>query len=102
MVVALEGMLGRAPGIVQGHAARHAEMDDQRLAVVEAHQHVFRAPVDCGDGAAFDLRRELRRQLDPQVLAPLDQAGDAMADHARDEAAADGFDLRQLGHGLLV
>ena len=52
------------------------------------------------DGAALDLGGEARRQRHPQVLAALGQAGDAMADHARDQAAADGFDFGQLGHGL--
>ena len=75
-------------------------MDDQGLAVVEPKQQILGAPVDGRDGAAFDLGREARRQRHPQVLAALDQAGDAMADHARDQAAADGFDFRQLGHGV--
>ena len=58
MVVPLEGMLGGARGVVQGHAARHAEMGDQGVAVVEPDQQVFRPPVDGQDRAALDpLRR---------------------------------------------
>ena len=48
------------------------------------------------------LWREARRQRDAQVLAALGQANDALADHARNEAAADGFDFGQLGHAAQV
>ena len=52
MVVPLERMLGGARGIVQGHAARHAEMDDQgvgrRRAGAAGTWPAGRWPAPCG------------------------------------------------------
>ena len=46
VIVPIERMIGGACRIVQGHAARHAEMGDQGLAVVEANQQVLRPSID--------------------------------------------------------
>ena len=100
MVVPLERMLGGARRVVQGHAARHAEMGDQGVAVVEPEQQVFRPPVDGQHRAALDPLGEPGRQRHPEVAAALDEANDAPADQSRNETAADGFDLGQLGHVL--
>ena len=100
MVVPLERMFGGTRRVVQGHAARHAEMGDQGVAVIEAEQQVFRPAVDGLHPTAFDTLRELGRQRHPKVAPALDEANDAPADQSRNETASDGFDLGQLGHVL--
>src|SRR5262249_5871 len=98
MVVALERMLGGARRVVQGHAARHAEMGDQGVAIVEPQQQVFCPAVDAQDPPSFDTFGELLRQGHPQIAPALDQADDASPYKLGRETAAHGFDFGQLGH----
>jgi len=102
MVVPVERMLGGAPGIVERHAARHAEMGDQRIAVVQSEEKVLGPPVDRPDRAALDLLGELHRHRHAEVAPVLQQPHDAPTDHPGHQATADGFDLGKLRHGSRV
>jgi hypothetical protein len=78
--------------------AAHAEVHDQRLAVVERCDQVFAAAVDVQHPAALEPRGEVGGQRKAQVVAALLNAGNADARHHRLKAPADGLDLWQLRH----
>jgi hypothetical protein len=86
-------MFGGTGRIVQRHAARHAEMGDQGVAVIEAEQQIFRPAVDAQHPTALDALRKPGRQGHPKVAPALDEANDAPSDQSRDETATDGFYL---------
>ena len=64
-------------GIVQGHAAGHAEMGDQGLAVIQPDQEIFGAPIDRSHDAALDPLGKALGQRHPEVAAALHEADKA-------------------------
>ena len=98
VIVPVQRMGEGAFRVVQGHASGHAEMGDQRLAVVEPQQQVLRASVDGADDPPLDPARKTRGQGHPQILAALLQAYDAAAHQPRHQPAPDGLYFRKFRH----
>ena len=99
-------LLGRRVRVVEGaelrpgdeEPARHAEVQDQRLAAVEVGEQVLRAPPERRDPAAGEPLGQPRREGPAQVgAADLGARDDAPGKHGL-EAAADRLDLRQFRH----
>src|SRR6185295_5439650 len=81
---------------------RHAEMDDADIAGFELDQEILGAPADIVDAPPLEPPAEIARERNAQILPPELDAGDALAFQRRRQAAADGFDFGQLGHGAKV
>ncbi len=78
---------------------RHAEMDDEGLAIVEADAQILRAPREARDLAPLETLGEARRERDTQIGPRQPNAGDPPSDEGWLEAAAHGFDFRSSGIG---
>ena len=89
---------GRPQVLADGHPARHAEMDDQHLIVVQMDQDVFGAPPDGDDPAAGQPLDHAVGERDAQIGPALLDPGQHPPLHLHGEPAADGFDFRQFGH----
>ncbi len=85
-------------GALDPERARHSEMRDQNLPVIEVEQQIFGAPRQRGDGPAFEARREAGRKGKTQILAPHLGGRDPVAQQSGLQPAADGFDFGKFGH----
>ena len=83
--------------IDHAQAAGHAEVDEERGAVVDFQQQILRAPGDAADRATFDFQDVFRNRL-AQIVAADDHLCDPRSCHIRLDAAAGGFDFGELGH----
>ena len=85
----------------QPELARHAEVREDRRAVVERQPQVLTAPPRIDDRPAGERTNEVEcaRQMAPDRsrMQHFDRV-DRSTDRPRGEALADRFDLRQLGH----
>jgi len=90
---------GQCAGFAEGKAARHAQMDDQHLAVVEIGEDVFAAPLQPLEAPARHARGKTFRERDTQRLPARLGVGDALAEKALLQAAPDGFHFGQFWHG---
>lgn len=86
----------------QRQATAHPEMDRQPLATLDPDQQVLAAPLEGLDPPPGE--RAERAAVEPlsQSLRPDLDALDPAPDEARLEAAAQDFDLGQLGHGAIL
>ena len=89
------GTVSRA-GLRPQQLARHAEVDDQRVAVVELHDQVLPPPLDARELAAVELLGEqLALPVPPDAAHPVDlDRLDLLADDLLFEIAANHLDLR--------
>ena len=94
---ALEGALS---AVHDGETARHAKMHDQRLAGGEVGDQIFGPPPQRGEGLPFEPLDEPFGKRKAQIRPPLFHPDQAAAFHDGREAAPDGFDFGQLGHGV--
>lgn len=81
-------------------SAGHAEMHDQRFAGREVRNQIFGPPTQRSEGLAFKPLGESFRKRKAQIGPPLLDPDQAAAFHDGREAAPDGFDFGQLGHGV--
>ncbi len=88
-------------GLLDHHPARHSQMADQDLFVIQVRQNVFRPPRDRGDPAPGQPLGEILRQGKAQRLAALFHAVQAAALQFRPQSAHHGFDFGQLRHSSL-
>ena len=84
--------------IIQAQAARHAEVYDQRCAVIQSQQKIFRAPLDGGHAPAGDFFLKACGNRPAQAALPHDGALNTAADEVGSYTAASGFNFGQLGH----
>ena len=96
-MVVLVGRLVRA-GRHDHHAAGHAEVADQHLAVLEVDEQILGAPPQGGDAAAHHACRKTNGKGNTQVGPALLQRDDAAAFEHGLKAAPHGFDFGQFGH----
>ena len=75
-------------------------MHDEHLAVVETRQEIFRAPVESLDFPPFEPLGEALGQREAQILAPLLDARELVADQDWLKAPSHRLDLWKLRHGL--
>ena len=73
--------------------AGHAEMRDDRLAVIQIDQQVFGATRQRPDAAPSHMPSEIGRERKTQIVAAQLQLLQNSAFHGRREASSDGFDL---------
>ncbi len=85
-------------GALDPERARHSEMRDQNLPVIEVEQQIFGAPRQRGDGPAFEARRKAGREGKAQILAPDFGGHDPVAQQSGLQSSADGFDFGKFGH----
>ena len=83
------------------HPARHAQMDQKRLAGGEVGQDVFRPPPKGVDPCAGQPLGHARRKGPAQIGAVYLCLPDHLTLHHRHKTTADGFNLGQFGHGDL-
>ena len=88
-------------GAVDAEAAGHAEMHHQHLAVVEPGEQVLRPSVERLDLPPGEPLGEIDGERKAQILAPLLDAREAIADQHRLKAHPHGFNLRKFGHSGL-
>ena len=83
---------------INPHPARHAEMDNQRIAAIGLHQAIFGAPVQPGnDSPGQSLAQRLRQR--PAQIGPIgNDTGEALAFPHWGQAAHHGFDFGKFGH----
>jgi hypothetical protein len=96
---------GAQRGVAIGFDAersRHAQMRDQRHAVVEIRNQIFGPAAHRGDPPAFKPRGEVHRKGKPQIRAPLFDPRDHRAFHHRLQSAANGLDFGQFGQIRLL
>lgn len=98
---AVRGMNGEAPG--------HAQMHDEDFAVrpfrglrLQMDEDIFRTAPQMPDPAARQALGETLGQGKAQIGPPLCHMPDHTALHRRREAATDGFNFGQFGHGKEV
>ena len=81
-------------------AARHAEMEDHRVAAIGVDQPIFGAPAEAGDPRAGQPLAQIGRERPAQVGAARLDARDAGGPSSTRLKPADGgFDFGQLRHG---
>ena len=85
-------------GMIDLEAAAHAEMHDEHLTVVEPHQQIFGATIERLDAPSFQPLGKMGGEGKAQILAPLLDRGEPMADENRAQSPPHGLDLRQLRH----
>ena len=73
-------------------------MGDQRVAVVEPKQKIFRAPRERGDPPPREALAKAEGEWKTDVAPPQFDLFDAGSDHRRLKAAPDGLDLGQFRH----
>lgn len=84
--------------LLNAKRTRHAEMRNQRVAVVEIDQQIFGAAAKADDGAAGNPVGESIGKGEAQIAAAQLQLGDAGALHRRRQAAFHRFDFWQFRH----
>src|SRR5262249_34365674 len=99
-------VMGLSRGLVLGihdrQSAWHAQMPEQRAAVLEIDQNVLCAAPYRRDAAALSFALEPLRDRPPQVGSIEVEPGDAPPGHASAEASHDGLDFGKLGHLRLL
>jgi len=73
-------------------------MSDQRRAIVERRDEIFRPAVEADDSPSLQAFGESWRKGKAQIGAPQFHAENARADQNRRQAAPHRLDLRQFGH----
>jgi hypothetical protein len=86
-------------GAIEQQTPRHAEMQQQRVLVVQVTQNVFGAPTEALDPAADQALGETLRQRKTQIGPALVERRDPATTQAGGQRAHGGLDLRQLRHG---
>ena len=84
---------------INAHAPRHAQMDHERLAVIEFGQQVFCAPPQLLDFATRQALGEMGREGHAQVAAAGHDLCEATTRHRGREAHFHRLDFGQFGHG---
>ncbi len=79
--------------------ARHAQMHQEHLARGKIRQQVFGATAETGHGLTLEPRDKILLERKPQVLAPGVRFHNLGSLHHGLQAAADGLDFGQFGHG---
>lgn len=85
-------------GINDSQAARHSEVDDHVMIIVEVNDEVFRASGNTDDLAAFDICEGIRHRL-AQITAANDDFLDRSMLDMRQNPQSSGLHFRQLRHG---
>ncbi|CAM5218925.1 hypothetical protein BTHI11S_00856 [Bosea thiooxidans] len=93
LIIVGPGLARRRAGGLDDEAAAHAQMHDQRLAVVEIRDQVFGAPRQRLDAPPRQPLGEPFRQRKAQIGPTLLDAGEALARHGGLQPAPDGLDL---------
>ncbi len=91
----------RSAGVHDGELAGHAEVDDEKRAIVQVNDDPFSTPTE-------DFDAPVGQQVVPGtkpgpaqlVLAGTLHGDEAPAHEQRSQVADDGLDFRQLGHGV--
>jgi hypothetical protein len=83
--------------------SRHPEVDQERTTRLEPNNQILAAAIDLGDALALELAGDLERVVRPREARIRDlDVLEAPALQRGREPAADGLDLRQLGHDRTV
>ena len=85
-----------------GHPSRHAQVYDERPAVIQCDEDVLGPPSQMQNPAVFKARRHILRKGNPEIPAPDDGTRDRCAFHRRRQPPAHGFNFGQFGHGNKV
>ena len=101
LVMELAGHPRRA-ALRDEEAPGHAEMHDQHLAGGEIGEEVFGAPAERDHLLALEARGEALGKGQAQIRTALLDLVEARADHRGLEAAADGLDFGEFGHGAVT
>ena len=89
-------------GRIDPPAARHAEVEDHRVAAVGVDQPIFGAAAEPGHPRAGQPLAEVGRERPAQVGAARLDARDAAGPEHVLQPADGGFDFGKLGHGRRI
>jgi hypothetical protein len=82
----------------ENQLARHSEMHNKDMPVVEMDQNIFGAAIDRRHATAFQAADKIHRQLLAQIGAALFYLDEAAADQMGSQAAHDSFDFGKFRH----
>lgn len=85
---------------IESHAARHAEVENHRVAAIGIDKAVFGAAAAGDDGGTGEALAETFGERPAQAVAVEGDAGELVPGPGGGQAAHDGFDFGELRHGL--